>query len=265
MLVAAAVTWGTGRWTWRKIQKLIYKKQTQATADWVGRVLAVALVGSVYGTFFAYFWWVASRFCFPMMPLILALGCTFGVVLLEGPAIVLWRFFKSKKMRRIALIGRAWPMGATILAGTIVLMSQNRLLGIEKQLLDREGARPPTERSTENQYITLGRWLKKERPEAIVMCRNPWELLFYCGPKNKAVALPYPDDDDPLAVEKIFAIARYYHVNYMYGDVKRSCMWPYFYGRLPGLVRVQDGPMDLYEIDWEKAPTATVDDVFKSQ
>ncbi|MCL2641344.1 MAG: hypothetical protein FWD53_10895, partial [Phycisphaerales bacterium] len=270
MLIATATAWAAVELIKKQLRAIRARrasntrpKRQTATPDWVGRVLSVALVGIVYGTFIAYFWWVASRFCFPMLPLILALGCTFGVMLIEGPAIVLWRFFKSKKMRRIALIAHAWPIGATILAGAIILLSQNRLLGIEKQLLDREGARPPTARSFENQYITLGHWLKKEHPEAIVMCRNPWELLFYCSPTNKAVALPYPDDDDPRAAEKIFAIARYYHVTYMYADVKRSCMWPYFYGSKPGLTRVQNGPGDLYKIDWTTAPTATVDDVFR--
>ncbi|MCL2647199.1 MAG: glycosyltransferase family 39 protein [Phycisphaerales bacterium] len=280
VLVAAAVMWGVtrkieniNRWMWRKIRRSKYDKRTVSADRWVGRVLAVAIVGIVHGAFFAYFWRIESRFCFPILPLMLSLGCTFGVVLMEGPWIVLWRgvrlaakFARARKMvrwmNRVSMVFRGWPMTATILVAIVVMLSQERLLGIEKKMLDREGSHPPTVRA-ESQYITTGRWLGRECPQAIVMCRNPWELLFYCGPGNKAVALPYPDDDDPRAAEKIFAIARYYHVSHMYGDVIHPCMMPYFYGRRPGLMQVENGPRDLYEIDWSTAPTATVDDVFK--
>jgi hypothetical protein len=153
-----------------------------------------------------------------------------------------------------------WPALATIVFAAVVLLSQERVLGIGKRLLDREGSRPPS--SAENRYVTSGRWIGRELPHAVVMCRNPWELLFYTGPANRAVGLPDPDDDDPRGAEKIFAIARYYGVTHMLGDVVRPCMAPYFSGREPGLKKVEGAPRDLYEIDWDAAPKKTVDQLF---
>jgi hypothetical protein len=181
-----------------------------------------------------------------------------------------------KRMNLVESFASYVPIGMTIIVALAVLLMQGRVLAWETKLLadHEEGSRPP-HADANNRYIDTGRWISKELPNAIIMCRNPWELLFYMGPSNKSVGLPCPcvrgddgrwtkEDTSDEAAAKIFAIARYYHVTHMLADTIRPAMAPYFHGRKPGLKKVDGGPRDLYEIDWESAPKATVDELFIS-
>jgi hypothetical protein len=111
--------------------------------------------------------------------------------------------------------------------------------------------------------IVMGKWLGQNLPNAVVMCRNPWELLFYAGPHNKGVGLPNPRDHGQHGAEEIFAIARYYHVTHIYVDAVRPSLAPYLFRGKPGLRKVPHAPDALYELDWSKLPATTVDELWR--
>ncbi len=77
----------------------------------------------------------------------------------------------------------------------------------------------------------MGRWIAKNLPGAVILCRNPWELLFYCGEANRGVALPNPGRDENSDAQIILAIARYYHVTHYFLDATRQ--FPRGYIRAP--------------------------------
>ncbi len=111
----------------------------------------------------------------------------------------------------------------------------------------------------DDRYVTTGHWIASKLPNAVIMCRNPWELCFYMADTNKAICMPNPTDPDPQDAEEIFAIARYYHVTHILADEPCACLEQYILHRRPGLKRVRSSPDQLYEIDWSLIPMKTVE------
>jgi hypothetical protein len=114
----------------------------------------------------------------------------------------------------------------------------------------------------ELQYPTIGKWVNKNAPNAIIMSRDPWEITFYT-PNSKGVTFPDPDDDGQEGARQIFAIARYYHVTHILMDDPRQSLFPYMEGRIPGFKRMKGAPGAFFEVDWSKIPAEwTVENVF---
>jgi len=82
--------------------------------------------------------------------------------------------------------------------------------------------------------------------DAIVMCRNPWELLFYTPEGTRGVGLPNDK------AEEIFKIARYYGVTHFLVDRGRPGLEPFLRRNKDAASLLMTRPYRLYEIDWEK-------------
>ncbi|HVX86971.1 MAG TPA: hypothetical protein VH253_19460 [Phycisphaerae bacterium] len=72
----------------------------------------------------------------------------------------------------------------------------------------------------ETEYPQAGRWIAEHEPDAMVMCRNPWELAFYGGRHNKYVGLPYVGQGP--AGMNAGAITEYYGVTHALVDDPRA-------------------------------------------
>ncbi len=72
----------------------------------------------------------------------------------------------------------------------------------------------------ETEYPQAGRWIAEHEPDAVVMCRNPWELAFYGGMHNKYVGLPSAGQGS--AGMNAEAIIEHYGVRYVLVDDPRA-------------------------------------------
>jgi 4-amino-4-deoxy-L-arabinose transferase-like glycosyltransferase len=236
--------------------------------------LGIALIIAFHIVFIAYFWKFEPRFMFPIVPLIIALGCAAAWHFCTWPlkALAVATIFTARKLRRpftwqrrrqIAILRQTFPAAVTILLAAAALFSTDRIYQSQRQLLSKGGVTDSFPfYSGKDPHIAMGKWLAQNLPDAVVMCRSPWELLFYAGPNNKGVGLPNPSDYGQRGAEEIFAIARYYHVSHMYIDTTRPSLAPYLYRGKPGLKKIPNAPAPLYELDWSKLPTKTVNDLW---
>ena len=103
----------------------------------------------------------------------------------------------------------------------------------------------------------MGDWIAQHIPNAVVMCRNPWELLYYCSPTNKAIGSPNPKRGGQVGADQILAIAHYYGVTHLYADSVRGPLAAYLSGRDGAFKRVAGAPGPLFEIDWSKIQVKT--------
>jgi len=81
---------------------------------------------------------------------------------------------------------------------------------------------------------------------AIIMTRNPWELLFYSRKDIKAVGLPYA----PPRI--LLAVAKYYNVTHLMVERRRPGMREFLYSNHPALTKIIHRPQAVYAIDFTK-------------
>ncbi|HVS70733.1 MAG TPA: hypothetical protein VHQ47_05720 [Phycisphaerae bacterium] len=243
--VLAALLWA-GIWAVHKFRG----KATRRTAM-MGRVLAVAVVIGAHGAFLVLLWTVLPRFCIGMMALMAAVGSAGLVRAMEAgvaAGVAGWRRWRSGLWRWPSDEGRVraghWAAlgacAAVILGSGLVVRAEENRIDVARWAQAEDKPQVPR----------MGAWIKEHLPTAVVMCRNPWELLFYCGPDNKAVGLPDPGGTPEEAAARIFEIARHYGVTLIYADRLRDCLRPYVRGAKKGLVREPGAPGALYRVDW---------------
>ncbi len=247
----------------------------------MGPVAAIALLFTVQFVFLCYFWDVEeARFAFLFLPLLAALGVTgfahfaeiplmaaAGGATRGSPGKAVWEEKAPRRWVRVVdAVVPYWHVVLTIVFAAGLLMYakplQARYADWLEANMDRGGY--PFEDSP--MYPTIGKWVHKTMPKAVIMCRNPWEIMFYAA-ESKGVSFPKPEDTGKLGASQVFAIARYYHVQYVLNDedVPES-LTPYMLGRSPGLKRVRGLPgAAFFEIDWSKIQADwTVEKVFDS-
>ena len=183
-----------------------------------GGVLVVWVVLSAHVMFLSYFWEVNTRFCFPMLPLVLALGCAAASRFAEWPiAGVLWlgRWVIQLIRRgrpapgwavRTGAVLRCWPAVVTLVVAGFVWFNREPVYAAQTDQLEKANVRGDYPFPQDDRYVSTGRWIAKKLPTAVVMCRNPWELDYYMSATNKAIGLPNPGDEGQKGAEQIFAI-----------------------------------------------------------
>jgi 4-amino-4-deoxy-L-arabinose transferase-like glycosyltransferase len=202
--------------------------------------LAILLFLLVYWGFMAYLWRVMPRFSYPLLPSLAVIGCTGASRLIEAPLDLL----SPKWARRFPTIAAA-GIAASILFALVAYGGALRSHWTPRDRLVYEDFR---RQKAEVSYSAVGRWIEANLPGAVVMSRNPWELLYYCGPSNKTVNIPYADPGD------IFSVARYYRVTHYLDDQQRAGMESFLTGEHPGMVPVPGAPGRLFALDYARLP-----------
>jgi hypothetical protein len=238
----------------------------------LGPVLAITLVLVVEGAFLAYLWDPQTRFCFLFWPPIMALGLTAWTRMIEWPvtAVLLalrgaivgtlrWAGGRSVAahgadfLRMFAAPLKQWHIAATMVLAVMVMWKQQPLLAyIQSQALQGPGGGGGHGASEDFEVPLLGAWIGKHLPNAVIMCRNPWELLYYCAPTNRGIGSPAPTANATLGAEQILSIAKYYHVTHLYADDVRPQLVYFMARNREAFKRVSGAPGTLYEIDWKK-------------
>lgn len=278
LLASFPVVAGISLWKWsrrRHWPRPANSPRKPPTDAWlVGPVLAVSLLIAMHLVFVSFFWEVMPRLIFPVLPLTLSLGITAAVCLIEWQlrairwaADTLLEFFWRARIawpRWFLTTRRALtlaPAAITCIVAILFLAKIQEVHAQQEIMLDHRGDSDNYPGGIDNRFVYTGEWIGKNLPNAVVMCRNPWELAFSMGPENKGVCLPYPQADVQRSAQQIFAIARYYHVTHLLVDEMRPALAPYYLNRKPGLTRVPGcKTMPLFAIDWSKIPDMTVEE-----
>jgi hypothetical protein len=240
-------------------------------------VLVIAVLIAIHATMLIFFWDVHfARFAFVIVPLMTVIACT-GVSRVLELAIL-----PTVALARRIVIG-TWPrrildhwhvpvtgfVGIALLWG--LLPSQEsadyrtvRHSGLmeayaigHRQWFESTG-RPYRDMPEDIRYKHIGELLKSEprMANAVIMCRNPWELLFYAGENQKGVPIPWGSPAE------VFAVARYYGVTHLLWDTSnRPLLQQYLTARenAPAFRRL--AKIDntyLYEIDYTLLPNTTL-------
>ena len=287
LLAALVAVWPVmvGIWLWKWIRarrrpRVIEPAKKEKPGDgWlVGPVVMVSMVMAIHLVFVSYFWEVMPRLMFPMLPLVLALGMTAAVCVIEWPlralgwgletllemfwaARVAWPAWFVNARRALGLV----PVAITCVFAVYLLGNMESVHAQQEEALEHRGDSDDYRGPVDNRFVFAGEWIGKNLPNAIVMCRNPWELCFSMGPGNRGVCLPYPQEGVEKSAEQILAIARYYHVTHMLVDEMRPGLAPYYLpagsrAHKPGMTRVPGCPVPLFAIDWSKIPEKTVEE-----
>ncbi|MEI8194752.1 MAG: hypothetical protein WCI73_02465 [Phycisphaerae bacterium] len=263
-------------WWWRRRRRRAQAQMPDPQEEAGGReespwllqsTLALLVIAFSQWLFLVVFWqWLwMFRLAFVMTPIILVIGLTLISRVLEAPFMAVWAALGAKRWRR----------GGVVALAVINLLAVGLTIVYGPALRDRriqEFATGPMHNGfpwCDNEIpgymptVRMGRYIKNHLPNAIIMNRYPWQLVYYAAPTNKAVVVPL---EDP---EKIFAVARYYHCTHIVRDGNRPALEPYFYGQKPGLKRVRGAPDGaLYELDWSQLPglkaTAELEESSKS-
>ena len=128
-----------------------------------------------------------------------------------------------------------------VLCLTVMLIWHAQANALAETQIERANLQEPTE----PRYHALAQIIRERLPaNAVIMSRNPWELLFYCPPGLRAVGLPYATPD------VIFAVARYYGVTHFVWDKDRPGLREFIQSGHPALKLVIDDPLPVYAIDY---------------
>jgi hypothetical protein len=197
-------------------------------------LLALALLGAAQWAFVVYLWEGYERLAYPLLAIVIAVGCAGLAWAAEVPLLL--------------ALPRAWPRWRWVAVALVACATVGWGLAHRTEFQRRHTAsvtRAGHPYRDQPFYPQLGEWLTANLPGAVVMTRNPWELLFACGPGIKAVNIPLAEPG------RVLAIARYYGVTHYLSDGRRPAMVRLLGGRHPSFVRVPGAPAELYEIKWD--------------
>ena len=216
--------------------------------------LAMLVVVASQWLFMSYLWLPMSRLAYGCLPVIAVMGCTAAALAVETP--VRWMMAVLAEVLRWPGLRRwrewmdrwHWIVTAVVVVGVVgwAWRNEGELKAYHRSHVAMNGY-PYSDQSF---YPRAGAWIKEHLPHAVILCRNPWELLFGAAETNKAVGLPYTGDPG-----EVFAIARYYRATYyLHYPAARTMIGLDLSS--PGLRRVQGTPAGvyLYELDYGRLP-----------
>jgi len=239
-----------------KRQSAERKARSSEEAPWlVGPALALGLVAVAQWLFVAMLWGRLDmeRLTFVFLPLLAVVGCTGVARVVEWPVSGAVGFWRWKWPGKLADLARWWHVPVTVAAAVWVMQAlpgraeelkayHAREVGSLDMSLYPYSDDFPYSGPAES--VALGKWMGEHAPEAVFMCRNPWEALFYAARTNRGVTLPVG------TAEEIFAVCRRYHVKYLVCDTNRPALAPYLRQSRPGLKPVAGGSRGVYEVDY---------------
>jgi hypothetical protein len=240
--VAGVIVVGFICGAWRLARRLIRRGAPAAPAPapaggMTRATLAIILIVGLQGVFVTFFWRAEPRFLLMFVPAAAAIACTAVSRGIELPATLLAPHLRPGVDRLLAP-----ALAMTILA--IGYFAGDVARGYH-QLHARTNRYPYTDRQIyfPRQADIIRRALPKD---AVLMTRHPWEMSYFTG--LRTVVTPYCQPPD------LFSICRYYGVTHFYADTTRPGMREYQNGKHPGLVQVEGGPANLFELRYEHLP-----------
>lgn len=249
----ALVLWlpvAIGTWIWRRARATAPPgvPARGPAREYLDATAVIALLLTIEAAFVILLWEAQTRFTLSLLPLAAALGMLLLGVLVAplhwAAARLAGRCIKSERIRTAGKEIR-W-LGVAVLCLVAAIAWGARV----DDIADWQEAKSRMRRYAQPQYpryAHLAWQISRMLPDdAILMSRNPWELLFYCPETMRGVGLPFAEP----AV--IFAIAKYYGVTHFIWDKNRPGLSEFLRGGHPALTLVIEGRTPVYAIDYTK-------------
>ena len=223
---------------------------------WGRSVFVLGILMLMHISFPVIFWYVMPRLVMTVEPLYISLGigALMGCCYLcsKGCAL-LWLKIEERRRREGALERSSVQISFLVKSKSFGLRILWVVLGvviygqIENWHQEKLKSTPLRIHSSPHypHYSRVAESMKGVVPEtAIVMTRNPWELLFYSPDSMRATGLPYAEP------RVILAVAKYYGVTHLMNDRYRPGLKSFLRSRHPGVTQVVSRPQPVYEIDF---------------
>ena len=191
-------------------------------------------------------WEALPRLALPVLPLAWALGLVPLAVAVDGLTWPMrWAAFRWTPARvRPAVRHLRWVLACLLCVGAWAA-GRAPLRRLAARQIEQVG--PVRASPNFGRIRGTGAWIGEHLPpDAVIMSRTPWQILFYSPDTVRGVGLPY------ARPEVIFAIARYYGVTHFIMDRPRPGLWAFLRRGHPALTRIRGAPFAVYAIDYTK-------------
>lgn len=237
-------------WIWR-----VVKKRGSLGFFWRSYfVLGILILMHI--SFSIVFWYVMPRLIMTVQPICFALGLAPLLIVAKKvmecfceKAPVLMQKIHSEKLRDVLLSKWSSLPKVVILlsAGVWSVLGYMVYSGIEswqEEMLLEHPVRVHS-RPYYPHYHRVVQAMENVVPsDAVIMTRNPWQLLFYCPEDTRTVGLPYAEP------RILLAIAKRYRVTHLMAERYRPGLTSFLRSGHPGVKKVLSWPQAVYEIDY---------------
>ncbi len=230
------------------LRRLIPAPDDAAHAPYADRLVRAAAVLAtllvVEAGFVIVMWHAFPRFTTVVLPLAYALGMSAIAGLVHAVSFPVRRVAARHAPPPWLRHARWLAAGMLCACASFAWARQVDAIAAEQQATAKLS---PPAKPTYPRYHGVARWVTENIPhDAVLMTRNPWELLFYCPSTVRAVGMPHATPD------VIFAIARYYGVTHFIWDCNRPGLETFLRNGHPALTRLTDSPLPVYAVDYTR-------------
>ncbi len=200
-------------------------------------------------------WEALPRLTLPLLPLAWTLGMVALAVVVDGLSWPLrWAAFRCAPARLRPAAGYLRSALVGLLCAGVWMAGRAPMQRLTERQIAQVGPASVQPRSAA--VRRMGAWIGEHLPpDAVIMSRYPWQILFYSPDTVRGVGLPYATPD------VIFAIARYYGVTHFIADRDRPGLRRFLRRRHPALSRVRGAPFPVYAIDYERFQSGELADL----
>ncbi|MCH8511677.1 MAG: glycosyltransferase family 39 protein [Kiritimatiellae bacterium] len=234
---AAATLISTGVWIF-----LRFRKNAPPGGGFADPATLVFCFVAVQAVFVILFWEAMLRLTFPAVIPALALPWTLLGVSIDA--------LKRLRRRYLKIPTPAWAAPVLTLLFSMAILSNFHARAAALSLAQRQSLRrPPPDEPRYPALKALGERMAETLPaDAILMCRNPWQTLWYAPETYRAIGLPN------ARPAELLAIAQHYGVTHLVLDRNRPGL-PQFIRQNPEVFElVLRGRPPVYQIHYDKLP-----------
>ncbi len=236
--------------------KLIFKK------NWTCPLLfkssfVIALLMIAQASFVIILWYTMTRLILPIVPLSLILCLCLFVKLFEKIGIAIKRIwekftkdtndnifpYNTFQSHNIIRFQRYAYLLFWISIGFYLILNT---ASAQKSLIRQSNLKMWAAPKYPHYHRVAQTFPGKIADDAIIMTRNPWELLFYSPLTMKGVGLPHAEP------KIILAVAKFYGVTHLIYDRHRAGLKSYLNSGHPGIKKIISHPSPIYSLDYSK-------------
>jgi len=214
---------------------------------------AVILLGCVLmqSLFVIVFWHAMERLAYPAWPALAALAWSLASLLWTGTGAGLRRIVRRwENHRALRVVTVLLPILFCFFVARDFVANAGQLHAEQETRFRRPA---PTEPAYPVHLRELADAMAAALPpDAILMCRNPWQTLWYAPEGFRAVGLPM------ALPPELLSVAKYYGVTHLVLDRDRPGLRPFLHAHPAAFRRVIRLPMPVYAIDYDALPPGTL-------
>ncbi|MEX2381530.1 MAG: hypothetical protein WD490_04035 [Opitutales bacterium] len=219
-----------------------FRKDAPTGGGWTDPASVLLMFCLTQAVFMIVCWQAMERLSFPSLIPALALPWTLLAVSLDTA--------KALRRRFIRIPTPAWAGTVLTLLFSLAVFSQFHAPAAEIARQQRESFKhPPPEEPRYPGEKRLGDHMAETLPpDSILMCRNPWQTLWYAPETFRAIGLPY------ARTPELLAVARHYGVTHFVNDRDRQGLRRFIRKHPDAFECVIHKPIEVYRIHYDHLP-----------